>query len=151
MVEFKLPKITCLNAIGSMNFARKWCKKYLHYVNQHWLHFYMARERFLVRVKTFLLEYRNILWRQNDVNRIKKPWHINTLWYTDTNAPVTHSRFWRRFTTIRPDVTFTIKSGCIWTDKNWKFINHYNVSRCIQCICKSTAIHDGATTVLLLS
>ena len=28
-------------------------------------------------------------------------------------APVTHSRFWLRFITIRPDVTYIVKSGCI--------------------------------------
>ena len=27
--------------------------------------------------------------------------------------PVTHSQFWLRFTTNRPDVTYTVKSGCI--------------------------------------
>ena len=28
-------------------------------------------------------------------------------------APVTHSRFWLRLITIRPDETYVVKSGCI--------------------------------------
>ena len=32
-------------------------------------------------------------------------------------APVTHSRFWLRFITICPDVTYIVTSGCIRTDK----------------------------------
>ena len=58
----KIPIITCLIATGSMNFARKWCKKYLLYVNQHWINIYMATESFLMRImRTFLSEYMNIL------------------------------------------------------------------------------------------
>ena len=32
-------------------------------------------------------------------------------------ATVTHSRSWLRFTTISPDVTYTVKLGCIGMDK----------------------------------
>ena len=35
---------TCLNAIGSLNGARKWWKKYPHYVNQYWTFLYGNEE-----------------------------------------------------------------------------------------------------------
>ena len=30
-----------------------------------------------------------------------------------SKAPVTHSRFWLRLITIRPDETYIVKSGCV--------------------------------------
>ena len=47
-------------------------------------------------------------------------------------APVTHSRFWLRLITIRPDETYIVKSGCIGMHRdgqNRKFKNPYDVSR----------------------
>ena len=47
-------------------------------------------------------------------------------------APVTQSRFRPRFTTIRPDLSQMVKSGCIGVRRDGKKkINHqYGVSRC---------------------
>ena len=35
------------------------------------------------------------------------------MWNRGIKAPVTHSRFWLRLITIRPDETYIVKSGCI--------------------------------------
>ena len=57
---------------------------------------------------------------------VGKHWRAATPQRSLGIAPVTHARCWLRFTTFRPDMTYTIKSGWI----NRKYRNHYDVSRC---------------------
>ena len=38
---------------------------------------------------------------------------LSSYFYSDSKAPVTHSRFWLRLITIHPDETYIVKSGCI--------------------------------------
>ena len=61
-------------------------------------------------------------------------------------APVTHSRFWLRLITIRPDETYIVKSG-------WSKQKILKSLRCLTTFLRylydSSTIHDGATTMLL--
>ena len=65
-------------------------------------------------------------------------------------APVTQSRFWARFTTIHPDLSQMVKSGCIGMEKRKSSINtvsHDAPTVSARFIYGSTTTHDGRATI----
>ena len=59
---------------------------------------------------------RSLLWhtcRPSPLQQVFSHVKSFSLMVTGTKAPVTHSRFWLRLITIRPDETYVVKSGCI--------------------------------------
>ena len=70
-----------------------------------------------------------------------------------TKAPVTHSRFWLRLITIRPDETYIVKSGCVGMVKTENSeiptMSHDVPTVSLRLLYDSWRCYYDATTMLL--